>query len=88
MLFRSGKPAEGGPPPAAKDESDAAPEAPPAEAEESEAEEAAQTDEAPAEETAEGDGDDWSNRRLCPDGNCIGVIGSDGKCKECGRPAE
>jgi len=32
--------------------------------------------------------DDWENRRLCPDGNCIGVIGPDGKCKECGRPAE
>jgi hypothetical protein len=33
-------------------------------------------------------GDDWSQRRLCPDGNCIGVIGPDGRCKECGRPAE
>ena len=32
--------------------------------------------------------DDWAKRRLCPDGNCIGVIGPDGKCKECGRPAE
>ena len=32
--------------------------------------------------------DDWANRRLCPDGNCIGVIGPDGRCKECGRPAE
>ena len=28
---------------------------------------------------------DWENRRLCPDGNCIGVIGPDGRCKECGR---
>ena len=26
-----------------------------------------------------------SKRELCPDGNCIGVIGSDGKCKECGK---
>jgi len=26
-------------------------------------------------------------RRLCPDGACIGVIGSDGRCKVCGRPA-
>lgn len=34
------------------------------------------------------DDDDWANRRLCPDGNCIGVIGPDGRCKECGRPAE
>jgi hypothetical protein len=53
---------------------------------------------APAEEDAAedeeaGDGipdgaDDWADRRLCPDGNCIGVIGPDGKCKECGRAAE
>jgi hypothetical protein len=28
---------------------------------------------------------DWDNRRLCSDGNCIGVIGADGRCKECGR---
>jgi hypothetical protein len=26
-------------------------------------------------------------RRLCPDGDCIGVIGSDGKCTICGRLA-
>lgn len=30
---------------------------------------------------------DWENRRLCIDGNCIGVIGPDGRCKECGKPA-
>jgi hypothetical protein len=30
--------------------------------------------------------DDWEERRLCSDGNCIGVIGPDGRCKECGRP--
>ena len=29
---------------------------------------------------------DWENRRLCIDGNCIGVIGPDGRCKECGKP--
>lgn len=29
---------------------------------------------------------DWDNRRLCSDGSCIGVIGPDGRCKECGRP--
>jgi hypothetical protein len=34
---------------------------------------------------AEADGD-WESRRLCGDGNCIGVIGPDGRCKECGRP--
>jgi len=28
---------------------------------------------------------DWENRKLCPDGNCIGIIGSDGLCKECGK---
>lgn len=29
---------------------------------------------------------DWDNRVLCRDGNCIGVIGADGRCKECGKP--
>jgi len=27
----------------------------------------------------------WENRKLCRDGNCIGVIGPDGRCKECGK---
>jgi len=31
---------------------------------------------------------DWDNRVLCSDGNCIGVIGSDGRCKECGKKYE
>jgi hypothetical protein len=30
---------------------------------------------------------DIDDRQLCPDGNCIGLIGSDGKCKVCGRSA-
>jgi len=30
--------------------------------------------------------EDWDNRVLCSDESCIGVIGSDGKCKECGKP--
>lgn len=30
--------------------------------------------------------DDWDNRVLCSDESCIGVIGPDGKCKECGKP--
>jgi len=34
----------------------------------------------------EAPGDDWADRRLCSDGNCIGVIGPDGRCKECGKP--
>jgi len=29
----------------------------------------------------------WTARQLCPDGACIGVIGPDGRCKVCGRPA-
>jgi len=29
---------------------------------------------------------DWENRRLCSDENCIGVIGADGRCRECGKP--
>jgi len=32
--------------------------------------------------------DEWENRVLCSDGSCIGVIGPDGKCKECGKPKE
>ena len=31
---------------------------------------------------------DWDNRKLCSDGNCIGVIGPDGSCKECGKSYE
>ncbi len=31
---------------------------------------------------------DWNNRVLCSDGSCIGVIGSDGRCKECGKKNE
>jgi hypothetical protein len=27
------------------------------------------------------------HRRLCPDGACIGIIGSDGRCRVCGRTA-
>jgi hypothetical protein len=34
------------------------------------------------------DDDIWENRRLCSDGNCIGVIGPDGHCKECGKTYE
>jgi len=80
-----GKPAEGGtlPKPQGQDES-------PPEVLSTEAgtEEAAPAEETPAEEDVESADDDWANRRLCPDGNCIGVIGPDGKCKECGRLAE
>jgi hypothetical protein len=29
--------------------------------------------------------DDWDKRVLCSDESCIGTIGSDGKCTECGK---
>ena len=28
---------------------------------------------------------DEAERELCPDGNCTGLIGVDGRCKACGR---
>ena len=30
--------------------------------------------------------EDWGKRTLCSDESCIGTIGPDGKCKECGKP--
>lgn len=30
--------------------------------------------------------DDWEDRILCVDGNCIGIVGPDGRCKVCGKP--
>jgi hypothetical protein len=30
----------------------------------------------------------WSDRNVCPDGACIGIIGEGGKCNVCGRAAE
>ncbi len=38
----------------------------------------------PEEKSAPATRDEWENRRLCIDGNCIGIIGPDGNCKECG----
>ena len=35
---------------------------------------------------AEASDDPWENRTLCIDESCIGVIGPDGRCKECGKP--
>jgi hypothetical protein len=32
------------------------------------------------------DASDWGERTLCSDESCIGVIGPDGRCKECGKP--
>jgi len=31
---------------------------------------------------------EWEQRTLCVDESCIGVIGPDGRCKECGLPFE
>jgi len=32
--------------------------------------------------------DEWARRTLCSDEACIGTIGPDGFCKECGKPYE
>jgi hypothetical protein len=52
------------------------------------ADEASESEEEPAPAGAHGedDGDEFDpeSRRLCPDDNCIGVIGPDGTCKVCG----
>jgi len=29
---------------------------------------------------------EWKKRTLCADESCIGVVGPDGRCKECGLP--
>ncbi len=44
-----------------------------------------EVDAAAAAELGESPFDD--DRQLCPDEGCIGVIGSDGRCKVCGRAA-
>ena len=59
----------------------------------------ASTDDDEDDDDAEDEGEDhadnvaepgeWSDRKLCPDGGCIGLIGDDGKCQVCGkRPDE
>jgi len=30
--------------------------------------------------------EDWEKRTLCIDESCIGTIGPDGRCRECGKP--
>ncbi|KQC09202.1 MAG: hypothetical protein APR62_00015 [Smithella sp. SDB] len=42
--------------------------------------------EEPQQVLADAETDDWDKRVLCSDGSCIGIIGPDGKCKECGKP--
>ena len=42
---------------------------------------------APDDEDADATSDvDWEHRTLCSDESCIGVIGPDGRCNECGKP--
>jgi hypothetical protein len=36
-------------------------------------------------ESSNPDDFDPTQRRLCPDGACVGVIRADGRCSECGR---
>lgn len=53
--------------------------------------EADRDDDAPAPKKSDGTTDDSpgiEKRVLCPDGACIGVIGSNGRCKVCGTRAE
>ena len=38
------------------------------------------------EDDTEIDDPEWEQRQLCSDEGCIGVIGPDGRCKECGNP--
>jgi len=49
-------------------------------------------DDADAEhETADAEADDnhdWSQRRVCADGTCVGVVGADARCNVCGTPAD
>ncbi|MBF0495154.1 MAG: zinc ribbon domain-containing protein [Deltaproteobacteria bacterium] len=46
-----------------------------------------QTEASPDPVDDSGEVTDFSSRVLCSDGNCIGIIGPDGKCSECGKPA-
>lgn len=39
----------------------------------------------PGSVAAETEGGFDASRRLCDDGNCVGVIGPDGRCAVCGR---
>ena len=41
----------------------------------------------PAAPAALGEAAEWQKRALCPDGNCIGVIGAGGICNVCGKAA-
>jgi hypothetical protein len=45
-------------------------------------------DGAPTGHDAGNEGGFNASRPLCPDGSCVGVLGTDGRCKVCGRTAE
>ncbi len=79
---------EDAPPEQELDESDAEEEFAESDAEEEFAESDAE-EEFAEDESAETQEDiDWESRTLCIDESCIGVIGPDGRCKECGKPYE
>ena len=40
--------------------------------------------ESPADGEHTADTSSWDERELCPDGNCVGVLGPDGRCQLCG----
>ena len=63
---------------------DAAAEPDEADSDEADSDEADEDDDTDEEEFQ--DDPDWKNRTLCSDESCIGVIGPDGRCKECGKP--
>jgi hypothetical protein len=39
-----------------------------------------------ATDTSDNKDREWEERTLCSDESCIGIIGPDGRCKECGKP--
>jgi hypothetical protein len=40
----------------------------------------------PQQESAQLEDTDFSERTLCSDGTCIGIINEKGVCNECGKP--
>ncbi|MBW1859829.1 MAG: zinc ribbon domain-containing protein [Deltaproteobacteria bacterium] len=42
--------------------------------------------EMPQQESTQFEGTDFSERTLCSDGACIGIINEKGICNECGKP--
>lgn len=42
--------------------------------------------EMPKQESTQFEGADFSERTLCSDGTCIGIVNEKGICNECGKP--